>query len=293
MGLFDKKYCDVCGEKIGLFGNRKLEDANLCKKCEGKLSPWFSGRRHSSLEEIKEQLAYREENREAVKAFHTTKTFGKDMKVLVDEDAKKFMVTRSKKLEEDNPDVMDFSQVTVCDLKVNEHRLELKTKNDEGKQVSYDPPKYEYSYDFAMTIDVDHPYIDDIKFTLNTFALKTGEFQVNEAGFEQHPKSEGEPKSGIGGILTAIADAARSSVPNQEYQAYLAMAKELKDTLMGTGAEAEETLQEEEAPAPALPEADTGADTPKIAVTCPYCRALTTPNEKGCCEYCGGDLKGI
>ena len=33
MGLFDKKYCDVCGEKIGLLGNRKLEDGNLCKEC--------------------------------------------------------------------------------------------------------------------------------------------------------------------------------------------------------------------------------------------------------------------
>ncbi len=31
MGLFSKKYCDVCGEKIGLLGNRKLEDGNLCK----------------------------------------------------------------------------------------------------------------------------------------------------------------------------------------------------------------------------------------------------------------------
>ena len=25
MGLFDKKYCSICGEKIGLLGNRKLE----------------------------------------------------------------------------------------------------------------------------------------------------------------------------------------------------------------------------------------------------------------------------
>ena len=33
MGLFDKKYCDICGEKIGLLGNRKLEDGNLCKDC--------------------------------------------------------------------------------------------------------------------------------------------------------------------------------------------------------------------------------------------------------------------
>ena len=26
MGLFDKKYCDFCGNKIGLLGNKKLED---------------------------------------------------------------------------------------------------------------------------------------------------------------------------------------------------------------------------------------------------------------------------
>ena len=66
MGLFDKKYCDVCGEKIGLLGNKKLEDANLCKKCAAKLSPWFNERRHSTLEEIKQQLAYREDNKSAV-----------------------------------------------------------------------------------------------------------------------------------------------------------------------------------------------------------------------------------
>ena len=63
MGLFDKKYCDICGEKIGLLGNRKLEDGNLCKDCAAKLSPFFSEPRNSTVEEIKEQLAYREDNR--------------------------------------------------------------------------------------------------------------------------------------------------------------------------------------------------------------------------------------
>ena len=37
MGLFDKKVCDICGEKIGLLGNRKLDDGNLCKDCAKKL----------------------------------------------------------------------------------------------------------------------------------------------------------------------------------------------------------------------------------------------------------------
>ena len=62
MGLFDKKYCDICGEKIGLLGNRKLEDGNLCKDCARKLSPFFSERRNSTVEDIRRQLAYRAEN---------------------------------------------------------------------------------------------------------------------------------------------------------------------------------------------------------------------------------------
>ena len=73
MGLFDKKYCDICGEKIGLLGNCKLDDGNLCKECAQKLSPWFEERRHSTVEEIKRQLAYREQNKELVQKFNVTR----------------------------------------------------------------------------------------------------------------------------------------------------------------------------------------------------------------------------
>ncbi len=76
MGLFDKKYCDICGEKIGLLGNRKLEDGNLCKDCAKKLSPFFSDRRNSTVVEIKKQLAYREENERRLADFHPDSTFG-------------------------------------------------------------------------------------------------------------------------------------------------------------------------------------------------------------------------
>ena len=71
MGLFDKKFCDVCGEKIGMLGNRKLEDGNICKDCAKKLSPRFDDRRHSTLEEIKSQLQMREENRSLVSSFRS------------------------------------------------------------------------------------------------------------------------------------------------------------------------------------------------------------------------------
>ena len=59
--LFDKKICSICGGEIGLLGNRKLEDGNMCKNCAKKLSPWFSDRKKSTVEEIRAQLAYREE----------------------------------------------------------------------------------------------------------------------------------------------------------------------------------------------------------------------------------------
>ena len=79
MGLFDKKVCDICGEKIGLLGNRKLDDGNLCKDCAKKLSPWFEERRHSTVEDIKKQLAYREQNKEAVRNFRVTR----DLKTII------------------------------------------------------------------------------------------------------------------------------------------------------------------------------------------------------------------
>ena len=177
MGFFskftEKKICDICGEQIGLMGNRKLEDGNLCKACAAKLSPFFSDRRSSTVEEIRQQLEYREANREAVAAFHTTKSLGSNMKLLADEDAGKFMVTRARDLQEANPDVLDFSQVTGVEVTVDEDRTEAKREDKDHKRVSYVPPRYTYSYDFQVTIRVNHPYFDTISFQLNPSSVQT------------------------------------------------------------------------------------------------------------------------
>ena len=143
MGLFDKKYCDICGEKIGLLGNRKLEDGNLCKDCAKKLSPWFSDRRNSTVAEIKEQLEYRERNKEDVARFHTTRTLGSSTRILLDEDAQKFMVTYARNIQDANPDVLDYSQVTGCRINVDESRIEIEREGPDGKKVSYNPPRYQ------------------------------------------------------------------------------------------------------------------------------------------------------
>ena len=171
MGLFDKKYCDICGEKIGLLGNRKLEDGNLCKDCAKKLSPWFSDRRRSTVEDIKGQLAYREENREKAAQFRTTRSFGEDWKVLLDEDHRWFTVTRARDLAEANPDILDFDAITGCRMDIDESRTELTCEDADGKDVSYVPPRYEYSYDFFLVISVRHPYFDEMRFPLNSSSV--------------------------------------------------------------------------------------------------------------------------
>lgn len=178
MGFFDKKYCDVCGDKIGLLGNRKLEDGNLCKNCAKKLSPWFDERRHSTVEQIKKQLAYREENQTKAAAFNCSRTFGKGgTKLYIDDGARKFAVHRGNDFASGNPDILDFSQAAGCDLDIRENRREMKRTVD-GKSVSYNPPRYEYSYDFKVTLRVNHPYFDDMAFDLNGGSVHTGETRM-------------------------------------------------------------------------------------------------------------------
>ena len=46
--IFEKKECSICGGEIGLLGNRKLEDGNMCKNCASLLSPWMTDRRHQT-----------------------------------------------------------------------------------------------------------------------------------------------------------------------------------------------------------------------------------------------------
>ena len=167
MGLFDKKYCDICGEKIGLLGNRKLEDGNLCKDCAKKLSPWFSERRNSTVSEIKEQLAYREKNQERASQFRTTRSYGEDWKLLLDEEHRWFTVTRARDLADANPDILDYTALTGCRVDIDESRTEQMREDADGKEVSYVPPRYEYSYDFDIIISVNHPYFDEMRFRLN------------------------------------------------------------------------------------------------------------------------------
>ena len=142
MGLFDKKYCDICGEKIGLLGNRKLEDGNLCKDCARKLSPFFSERRNSTVEDIKRQLAYRAENEKKLAGFAPSITFDGSKKVYIDPIGERFIVTGASNWRSSNPDLIAFSQVLGVDTDIRENKEEIFYEDSEGNEKSYVPPRY-------------------------------------------------------------------------------------------------------------------------------------------------------
>lgn len=258
MGLFDKKYCDICGAKIGLFGNKKVEDGNMCRDCARKLSPWFDDRRHTTLENIKEQLEYREQNRAAVADFHPTFEGGEDNIVYVDLQSRTFAVVdcSPNEFEERNPDIFELKDVQSVDWEVSDTRTEITRTDRDGNEVSYSPPRYLYRYRFYITIRLDHPYVDTIRFQMNEYPL---EIEHRDTSF------------------FGISDP--NPTRDSEYRRLRDNAEEIKDVLTGTGKYRDKSD---------IATDSQGNEVP--VVTCPYCGSRTRRTYTGRCEHCGGYL---
>ena len=215
--LFEKKECSVCGGEIGLLGNRKLEDGNLCKNCAKKLSPWFSERRHSTVEEIKQQLAYREENQKKAAQFSTTRSLGDNWRLLTDDTHRWLTVTRSRNLSETNPDILDYTAVTGCRMDIDEDRTELMQEGKDGQRISYNPPRFEYSYNFDIIVTVNNPYFDEMRFRLNSSTIT-----VQQGG-----------SVGVGGsfgrLLDTLANSGFDPMNDREYRQYYELAQQICD----------------------------------------------------------------
>lgn len=286
-------------------GNQKLEDGNLCKDCAKQLSPWFSDRRRSTVEDIKRQLAYREENRGRASQFRTTRSYGEDCKVLLDEEHRWFTVTRARDLADANPDILDYTALTGCRVDIDESRTEQKREGPDGKEVSYNPPRYEYSYDFEVIISVNNPYFDEMKFCLNNSSVyiepqnTMQRPMMGQQGMMGQRPMAGRPQSGmtqrpmmgqmnsVGRMNTMAAGFDPES--NREYRKYREMGDEIRaallqvmETARGGGAVQTAPMQQE---AP-MQQQETFAPAPAAAGpwTCPACGGQ---NDGKFCEYCG------
>lgn len=174
MGLFEKKFCDICGEKISLLGNRKLDDGNMCSSCAKLISPFMTDRRRTSVSDMKEHLAYRELNKNKLKSFNISQTIGDNQKVYIDTVNRNFIVTyhSPNAWDEQNPDVIPLSELCSCNLEIKENRQEEYTKDAQGNRQSYSPPRYTYDYDFYIHMTLSNRWFDEIDIKLNTFDVQ-------------------------------------------------------------------------------------------------------------------------
>ena len=270
MGLFDvfkKKDCEICGKEVGIFGYKKLEDGEICKDCVKLLSPWFDDRRHSTVEQIKAQLAAREKNRQALQSWNYSLALGDyyTMYVKTEGDVPvSFVVSTTENFRENNADILEFSQVAACTPDIRESRDELKQTNSQGEKVSFDPPRYEYRYDFSVKLDIQGcPYIDDMRFRINASTVRL------------------ETVMPRGALLGAFQSFAPMLYP--EYRHYKAMLDELCEIVScgqrGVARAARPAV--ETAPAPQVQEpAPIPADTWK-------CESCGSENTGKFCQGCG------
>lgn len=174
MGLFDKKFCNFCGEKIGLLGNKKLADGNMCKDCASKLSPFLSGRKEHTVNEIRVHLQYRAENERRLMEIEPTLVIGRTgTKVYVDERRGVFFVTHMNDWRRYNPDIIPLQQVVDCQVDVHEYKEELKDKGPDGRPVSFVPPRYKKEYTFDAELTINSPFFSHIRWTMTSHRLES------------------------------------------------------------------------------------------------------------------------
>ena len=264
--LFKKKECAICGGEIGLLGNRKLEDGNMCKKCAGKLSPWFEDRRHATVADIEKQLEYRAQNEQELKSFNPTRSLGDCYKMYVEERngmPYRFVVSDDSNWRGENPDIILFKDVTECSLDVDKYERELKYKNADGEEQSYFPQRFEYNYSFYVEMKIaNNPYFDDIRFKLNDRSVIIESERIG---------------SGIG----LLGGRKQDHTYHPQYRIYQQMFEDIQNTVYAAKNAA---VAESAAAQPVQQAAPTPAAGPKF---CPNCGA---PASGKFCENCGTKL---
>lgn len=151
--------------------------------------------------------------------------------------------------------ILNYSQLTGSHLDIDEGRRELRRTGKDGKQVSYDPPRYEYSYNFDFTITVDTPYFDEMSFRLNPRPIIL----------------ESEAPS--------VFSLVRSIDPsyNIEYRRYIQLADEMRAA-----------VDQARAVSHAAPTANRVQNIPTPAASVEWiCPACGGSNTGKFCEYCG------
>lgn len=205
MGIFDRKNCDICGGKVGLLGGKKVKDGRLCSDCAKKQSPYLSSRKDFSVEEMRQHLQDRENNRELIQSLEPTRTIGASLKLYIDDARGLWFVTRSRRYQEDNPDVFAAGQILGARVDLEKGSktvtLEPAVPAKDGKPAVPAKTREVAYYNFYLLIDVSHPWINQMRLKINASQLEEG---MTHPDYKEAERDANE----MAAALTAMRDAA-------------------------------------------------------------------------------------
>ena len=277
--IFKKQDCEICGKEVGMLGYKKLEDGEICKDCVKLLSPWFEDRRHATVAQIKEQLAYRQQNAKELENFTVSRKLGDEEYIMYVEEANgipaRFFVTDRSDYMAVNPDIISFADVASCVTDIRIRDEEIKQRNSEGQLVSYRPARFKHHHDFYIKMEIrNNPYFDDIAFRINGSAITLE--TVGDIGSGLGGAALAGLLQGVGVSTTGVQTySIRNSSENRRYEECRMICQQIEQTV-------QEGKYGTAKPAPAAaPE----TPAPKF---CPNCGTPTSGGKF--CVNCGNKL---
>ena len=201
--------CILCGAEATSFGSRSVAAGWLCGECIGAMSPWFRLRQDITETELRDHLAYREENRARLSEFCPTARLWKDPALYLDDVRRQFAVSDAslKELPAENPDILEYRQILQCDMEIEERRTELKRLSPGLGRISYRPKRYDYRFNVWVRILVAHAFFHEMRFCLNRRPIIVRGYDV-------------------------AASAQGKVVKNADYQSCVSAAEKMRDVLL-------------------------------------------------------------
>ncbi|MBQ2721084.1 MAG: hypothetical protein IJF23_06065, partial [Clostridia bacterium] len=117
-----------------------------------------------TVAQIKEHLAYREENEKLLEEFNPTEEFGYDEKLFFDFEMGRFAYSNSGDWKDEKADLIPFAQVTAVETEVEEDEMSVDDENEDGSENEEPATVKVYYYYVKLTID--SPWFDELEVDL-------------------------------------------------------------------------------------------------------------------------------
>ncbi|RRD94586.1 DUF4428 domain-containing protein [Clostridiales bacterium COT073_COT-073] len=132
MAFFEKKFCELCNDKVNLLTRMKLSEGYLCSACSKKLSGFSSDWSQRTIADVQQHLAEREQNKIKYSQFQRSATAGPNSELVVDNTNHLFYFACGRDYREGNPEIFQFNQ--LVDYYISED-YDAFTKDSDGDGV--------------------------------------------------------------------------------------------------------------------------------------------------------------